>query len=221
VNQQYRPDPAAPDVFVLDDFQTNPDVAVSSSGGTVSGTVHLVAEGRLDDENTTFTTGPAFFNGFTEAAATDSTSGLVFDWDGSADVDLSFSVPEADKDVSRFSFLSFRACQVTRHALTVAALQDTTFLVELRDNAGHVSSANIGAWGGGIEEPYQRTGCGTGAAGWGNEFETIRIRLTDLQHDGSGLDLTDLAAVTFRFGPSFSSPAMGRLGFDDLMFTGE
>ena len=94
-------------------------------------------------------------------------------------------------------------------------------MVELRDNAGHVSSANIGAWGGGIEEPYQRTGCGTGAAGWGNEFETIRLRLTDLQHDGSGLDLTDLAAVTFRFGPSFSSPAMGRLGFDDLMFTGE
>ena len=47
------------------------------------------------------------------------------------------------------------------------------------------------------------------------------MKLTDFQHDGTDIDLTDLAAVTFRFGPSFSSPAFGRLGFDDLMFTGE
>jgi hypothetical protein len=221
VNLQYRPQPGGPDTFVLEDFQTNPALNTSSSGGAVSGTVSLVAEGRLDDEDGAFTNGATPFNGFTEGASTDSTRGLVLAYDGSTDVDLSFALPAAQHDVSRFAFLSFRAAQVTRHPLTVAALQDTTFRVELRDGAGHVAGANIGAWGGGIEEPYQRTGCGTGSAGWGNEFETIRIRLSDLQHDGTDLDLTDLAAVTFRFGPSFSSPAFGRLGLDDLIFSGE
>lgn len=220
VNLQYRPTPVGQDTFVLDDFQSNPALDTSSSGGAVSGTVTLVAEGRLDDEDLAFTT-PMNFNGFTEANATDTTRGLVLQYDGSANVDLSFDLPAAQHDVSRFAFLTFRAAQVTRHPLNVAALQDTTFRVELRDGAGHVAGASIGAWGGGIEEPYQRTGCGTGSAGWGNEFETIRIRLTDLQHDGTELDLTDVTSVTFRFGPSFSSPASGRLGFDDLMFTGE
>jgi hypothetical protein len=217
-NLQYRA--SGPGVRVLDDFQTNPSTALSSSGGAVSATVTIVAEGRLDDENTNFTTDALSFNGFTEGAPADTTKGLVFQFDGTADVSLQFDVPAAQKDVSGFAFLTFRTAQATRHPLTIAALQDSTFTVELRDGAGHTSQVNIGAWGGGIEEPYQRTGCGIGT-GWGNEFETIRIRLTDLVHGTAGLDLTDLTSVTFRFGPTFSSPAFGRFGLDDLQFTGE
>jgi hypothetical protein len=220
VNLQYRPDPTVPDVFVLDDFQTNPDLELSSSGGTVAGSVSFIAEDRLDDGDNNFTWNGGRLNGFSEASATDSSRGLVIEYDGSTDVDLSFSMPPDVHDVSRYAYFQFRATQVTRHPLTIAALQDTNFTVELRDGAGHVSTVGTGTWGGGIAEPYQRGGCGTGF-GWGNEFETIRIRLSDFTHDGSGLDLTDLSAVTFRFGPSFSSPAMGRLGFDDLMFTSE
>ena len=220
VNLQYRPSAQVPDVFVLDDFQTNPSTALSSSGGSVSGTVTILGEGRMDDENTNLTSDGSTWNGFTEAAASDSSKGLVFSYDGSANVSLEWGMPGGTKDVSNFSYFQFRACQATRDALTIAALQDTTFLVELRDAAGHTSSVNIGAWGGGVEEPYQRASCGVGA-GWGNEFETIRFRINDLIHGSSGLDLTHLAAVTFRFGPSFSSPAMGALGMDDLQFTGE
>jgi len=220
VDLQYRPSTLDPGVFVLDDFQSNPSTAVSSSGGSVTGTVTILAEGRMDDSNTNFTTGAGNWNGFTEAAASDTSKGMSFSYDGSSDVFLEFGMPGATKDVSNEAYFQFRACQVTRDALTTASLQDTTFVVELRDAAGHTSSVDIGAWGGGIEEPYQRTSCGIGA-GWGNEFETIRIRLNDLIHGSNGLDLTHLASVTFRFGPSFSSPSMGALGMDDLQFTGE
>src|SRR5262249_50273984 len=48
VNVQYRPSTLVPGVFVLDDFQSNPSTTVSSSGGAVSGTVNIVAEGRMD-----------------------------------------------------------------------------------------------------------------------------------------------------------------------------
>ena len=65
---------------------------------------------------------------------------------------------------------------------------------------GTTSTMNIGAYGGGLEELYQRTGCGTGA-GWSNEFETIRLGLAAYLNNGSGLDLTDIVAVRFEFGP--------------------
>ena len=130
---------------------------------------------------------------------------------------LDFGLVPAAQDGSRFTHVSLRACQTTRHPLTTATLGDLTFTVTLVDQDGVESSINIGAWGGGIEEPYQRTGCGTGT-GWGNEFETVRIRLEDFRADASGIDLTRLATVSLRFGPSWGSPS-GRLGLDDVEFT--
>jgi hypothetical protein len=122
------------------------------------------------------------------------------------------------QDARGFAYVSFRTAQVTRHPYTTAELGDTTFTVELSDLDGHSSSLGVGAYGGGIEEPYQRGGCGTGF-GWGNEFETIRLRLADFlelgAQDGSELDLSRLARVTFRFGPGFGSAA-ARLGLDDI-----
>ncbi len=207
---------AAEGTFVLDDFQTNTATGTSSSGGTVGGSATIVGEGRLDDEDSAFTWDGDVFNGFTHGQASDSTRGLVVEYAGNFDVDLEFGLPGGAADVSGWEWLSFRAAQATRHPLTIAALQDSTFTVELRDGAGQTAAVEIGVYGGGAEEPYQRTSCGTGA-GWGNEFETIRIRLADFTR-GNDLDLHDLAAVTFRFGPSFSSPASGRLGLDDLQF---
>jgi hypothetical protein len=75
----------------------------------------------------------------------------------------------------------------------------------------------VAAYEAGLEEPYQRTGSGSGA-GWQNEFETIRIRLTDFLHNGSGLDLSNVVAVRLDVGPSFGS-AEGRLGLDDVMLS--
>ena len=102
---------------------------------------------------------------------------------------------------------------------TIAELGDLTFTVTLRDGSGTTSSVDIGAYGGGVEEPYQRDGAGEGV-GWFNEFETIRIRLTDFLTNGSGLDLTDVEAVRLDFGPSFGSNE-GRLGLDDVELTND
>ena len=91
---------------------------------------------------------------------------------------------------------------------------DLTFNVTLRDGIGTTSSINIGAYGGGLEKPYQRSG------GWHNEMEVIRIRLTDFLTNGSGLDLTDIVAVRFDVGPSWGSDE-GRIVVDELMLTND
>ena len=98
-------------------------------------------------------------------------------------------------------------------------LEDLIFTVTLADDAGQSSSIGIGVYGGGIEEPYQRGGFGTGS-GWQNEFETIRIRLDDFQRNGQALDLQNLRSVRFEFGSVHGSPE-GRLAFDDIEFVKE
>ena len=202
--------------FVIDDYQSNHGSGLSSSGGSVSYDVQNLTEGRLDDGNTTFswtTSDP--MNGMTHASseATDDSRGVVFDWDDT-DRFYEFEIVADARDISEYDYLSFRACQGTRHPRTTSELGDLTFTVTLRDGSGVWSGIDIGAYGGGIEEPYQRSG------GWHNEFETIRIRLTDFLTNGTGLDLTDIEAVRFECGPSFGSPE-GRLGLDEVELTND
>ncbi|MFH0944610.1 MAG: hypothetical protein V2A76_05375, partial [Planctomycetota bacterium] len=205
--------------FVIDDFESNSSPILSSSGGAVNFTVTDLSEGHLDDGNTTFNhdAGDAF-NGFTMDGSSDNSNGIVFSYDGAVDRSMTFDLIPDQADVTRFAYLSFRAAQGTRHPNTTAYLGDTTFRVSLIDGAGAESSIGIGAYGGGIEEPYQRGGCGTSGVGWNSEFETIRIRLADFQNNGSPLDLTDIAAVRFDFGATFGTPS-GRIGLDDLELT--
>lgn len=194
--------------LVIDDFQSIPSPSMSSSGGAVFGTVAELYENRLDDNNGTFfwvVSDP--MNGMTHAGPSDTSRGIVFEW--GANANLEFEVVPGLADWSGHAYLSFRACQGTRHPYTLAADEDLTFEVVLEDGSGTTSRIGIGVYGGGIEQPYTRAG------GWQNEFETIRIRLTDFLAEGSGLDLEDVAAVRFEFGPSHGS-AVGRLGFDDL-----
>jgi hypothetical protein len=205
--------------FIIDNFQVNPAAVLSSSGGTVSGTIQNATEGRLDDENTVFTNTTQPFNSFTGGSASDLTKGLVFEWDGVGDRTLTFAITGAGTNATNWEFLTFRAAQASRDNFTIVALEDVTFDVTLTDGSANSSTINIGVYGGGIEEPYQRTGCGTGA-GWAAEMESIKIRLTDFKNNGSGLDLTDLASVTFTFGPGAGS-SVGRIGFDDLELTSD
>ena len=51
-------------------------------------------------------------------------------------------------------------------------------------------------------------------------METIRIRPTDFLTNGSGLDLTDIAAVRLDVGPSYGSNE-GRIVIDELMLTSD
>ncbi len=214
VDREYTEGPGG-GVFVLDDFQSEPSLLVSSSGGAVTHDVQNPWEGRLDDTDGTFTWQASDpMNGMSRGRPDDINKGLVFDWSLGTDRFLEFEVVSAARDFSQYTYLSFRACQGTRHPETVAELEDLTFTITLRDAGGAIGSINFGAYGGGIEEPYQRTGSGSGA-GWQNEFETIRIRLTDFLHNDSGLDLTDVEAMRFEFGAAHGS-ARGRVGFDDL-----
>ncbi len=215
VDLTYRGDPA--EGFVIDDFEANPGAGVSSSGGAVTFTVTDLFEGGLQDGDGVFTHDPADpMNGMTFAAAGDARRGVAFTYDG-LDRLLAFEVVPEARDFTRFGELSFRACQSTRHPLTVGDVGDTTFAVTLRDAAGTASTIRIGLSGGGLEEPYQRTGCGLGT-GWANEMETTVLRLADFLTDASGLDLRHVVAVEFAFGPSFGTPS-GRLGLDDVLLS--
>ena len=203
--------------LVIDDFQTNPAPNVSSSGGAVIADVDNLVEGRLDDADSSFTPSASDpMNGMTEGSALDTTRGVVFGWNG-GDRSLVFEVPPPVRDVHGYGHLSFRAAQLTRDVLTTAELGDLNFEVALRDANGLRVVIRIGAYGGGVEEPYQRTTCG-GGVGWGNEFETVRIPLADYARANSAIDLAAIRSVEFLFGPTHGSN-QARLGLDDLEFT--
>ncbi len=212
VTYEFQEGPDA--TLVIDNFQEEPSPHLSSSGEEVYWTVRDLTEGRLDDANTSLgwtTQDP--MNGMTRAArAQEQARGIVFMWQEPGV--LEFDIPSAERNLADDEYLSFRACQGTRHPSTVSVLEDTTFAVTLIDEAGGEGTIGIDAYGGGIEEPYQRTGLGSGA-GWSNEFETIRIRLTDFLADGGGLDLARVEVIRFEFGEAPYSP-QGRLGLDDV-----
>ncbi len=209
---QEAPGPAK---LVLDDFQSNPSPFLSSSGRAVVPTFEL-SEGLLDDANNSFTWNELdVMNGMTLAGFGDASSGVTFGWD-MVDESLTFELPPGT-DLGQFSHLSFRAAQASRDPLTNAERGDLDFSVQVVDADLDTSTIAISAYGGGIEEPYLRRNCGTGA-GWANEFETIRIPLGDFLAEGRPLDLGRAVAVSFLFGPSHGS-AQGRIGLDEIEFT--
>ena len=83
----------------------------------------------------------------------DNSRGAVMSADGLGDYELTYSLETQQRDLSDFRFLQFRAAQATRHPLTTTDIADLTFSVALEDGTGAASSINIGAYGGGVEEP--------------------------------------------------------------------
>ena len=226
VSHEYRdgsvnPDGTAKGNFIIDDYQTQPGTGVSSSGAAVTFDVENLTEDRLDDNNSNFTWNASDpFNGATQASASDSSRGVVFDWtDQNRFYEWEVVLGQRDFTDNPYDFtdnlyLSLRGAQGTQHPNTLAVLGDLTFSVTLRDTVGTSSTINIGAFGGGLEQPYQRSG------GWHNEMETIRIRITDFLNNGSGLDLSDIEAIRLNVGPSWGSDR-GRIVVDELMLTND
>jgi hypothetical protein len=213
-SKEYR-EPLALGHFVIDDFQTQTSLGVSSSGAAVTRSVFNAVEGLMRDQDGSFNFSAAVpMNGMTRYDDSgDDGRALVFDWPSPGSYFLEFAVPTAAMDMSDDAYLSFRACQGTRHPETDLLDGPVEFTVTLRDTGGTTSSIRTGLYGD-ITRTYERTGSGSGA-GWANEFSTVRLRLTDFLVDGSGLDLTGVEAVRFEFGAGFGS-VRGRLGFDDL-----
>jgi hypothetical protein len=207
--------------IIIDDYQSQFGTGTSSIGSPVTFTVQNLTEGVLNDTNTDFTwttTDP--FNGATQAGSTDALTvrsddqrGVVFDWTGNNRF-YEWEIPVGERDFSDNLFLSLRGAQGTRHPNTLADTADLTFKITLRDGVPTSSSISIGAFGGGFEQPFDRSG------GWHNEMETVRIRLTDFLNNGSGLDLTNVVAVRLDVGPAHGSPE-GRIVIDDLMLSND
>jgi len=216
VDKEYQPGPDAGSM-VIDDFQSQPSPAVASSGASVLATVSGTFEGLLRDTDGVLTsTSGDPMNGMTRVrpGSADDPRGVVFGWTGPAFFE--YTLTPALRDASGMDLLSFRAAQITRHPSTIAELADLSFTVTLVDRAGVSASIDFGVYGGGAEEPYQRTGEGTGA-GWASEFETIEIPLADFLRDGGGPDLSDLDRVRLEFGPGFGADE-GRIAIDDVAF---
>ena len=213
VTNECRPNPSDTNVYIIDDYQTAESENISSSDGAVSFTVDNLTEGRLDDNNLYFNwTSSDPFNGATQAGPEDDSRGVVFDWDNT---DLYYEweiIPEV-QDFSKYTYISFRGAQGTQHPYTLEVLGDLTFSLTLRDGNNVSRSINIGAYGGGLEQPYQRQG------GWHNELERIRIRITDFMTGGADFDLINIVAVRIDVGPSWGSNE-GRIVVDELMLSG-
>ena len=230
MNDSFRPPAIGPQVLVsttfrpgindyigiIDDFQEHDELEVSSSGGVVSADVGHAYEGLLDDNNSTFNyVASDPMNGMTYVAGQQGWErGMVFDWENKRY--LEFEVVETLQDFTAYDYLSFRACQGTRHPQTTALNGPLSFSATLRDLDGVESTIDLGVYGR-INRPYLRQGYGQGQ-GWANEFNTVRIRLTDFETDGSGVNLKQVAALRFDFGEAYGS-TMGRVGLDDVLLS--
>ncbi|MBL8857164.1 MAG: hypothetical protein JNL28_01485 [Planctomycetes bacterium] len=213
VDLMYREDPAIGN-FIVDDFQVADGPGISSSGAAMVWNMPSLVEGRFDDANGDFsfnTVDP--MNGITLGGPADNTRGIVFEW-GTSGGYLSFDLVPAAQDLNPFPFISFRAAQLTRAPNTLAELYDLTFSIRLADGDGTESTIHFGTYGGGIEEPYLRSGCGTGI-GWGADFETVRVPVRDFLREGVPLNLAQITRIDFLFGEPYGS-SVGRLAFDDL-----
>ena len=212
VDLTYRPElPGAK--LVIDDFQTVSETNRASSGSRVVFDVTDLHEGLMSDNGSVFTHDPADpMNGMVRAKPGDPSRGVIFSF--AKDAQLGYVLAPGLGDWRAFDWLSFRACQAARHPDTLADDGDTVFEVGLWDGAGNHATISIGAYGGGVEEPYPRNGCGDGV-GWFNQFETIRLRLDDFTRAGSDVDLGNVVGLAFLFGPSRGTP-MGRLALDDV-----
>ncbi|MEQ1571724.1 MAG: hypothetical protein ABMA64_39210, partial [Myxococcota bacterium] len=126
--------------WVIDDFQTHPELDRSSSGEAVTGTVSLWAEGALDDRNGQLTADPGdVMNGMTGSDGdTDPARGMVVEWSDGDDLLLDFALPADHRDLTDVAGLSLRACQATRAAATVALGGPLSFGVGLVDGSGAV-----------------------------------------------------------------------------------
>jgi hypothetical protein len=215
LSNQWLPAASARKV-VIDDFQAEPDPAVSSSGGSVTATVASLQEGMLDDENTRLAWDGDPFNGMTWAHGDDparAERGIVFDWAPDSPGTLAFSLPAAAQDLGSGGYVSFRVCQGTRHPSTNSLNDLLSFSVVLVDSAGTESAIDFGVYGR-VPQPFARTGGGSGT-GWSNEFSTVRVPIWDFTAERPDLDLSALTTLRFDVGPDHGSPA-GRVGLDDV-----
>jgi hypothetical protein len=209
VSQEYR-NGSEDGTAYIDDYETETGTGTSSSGGSVTYNVSNLTEGRLDDNNSSFSWSASDpFNGATQDGPNDTGKGVVFDWNGT-DQYYEWSVIPDLQNFANWKYLGVRGAQGTQHPYTLQTNGILTFTITLRDGNNNTSSISTGAYGGGFGMPYARSG------GWHNEMRRIRIRTSDFLANGSPLDLTNIVAVRLNVGPSWGTN-QGRIVIDEMM----
>lgn len=203
------------EALIIDDFQATPDPLRASSGAPVTTDVEELYEASLADLDGLLAWSEADpMNGMTEVAyPSDDARGVVFGWQQEAS--YAYELPSSVSDWSGRRWLSFRACQGTRHPYTVELDGPLDLSVTLVDGAG-VAVTVPAAIETSIAPSYQRRGRGTGdGRGWVNAWSTVRLPLDDFRVGGVPLDLADIRELRFELGGAGDAP-LGRLGLDDI-----
>ncbi len=198
---------------VLDDFQTEYDTNISSTGAAVECDADGLVEGRLKDGDQLmgWSDGDPF-NGMTHNATRgDDARGAVFSWTAGSAPSWAVAVPAALADTSPWSVVSFAVTQRSRHPLTTSWGWAIAFGVTLVDADGAEATVDF-ADQALVPTPYARLGLGAGR-GWANEFVTVRIPLADFR----GVDLHNLARLRLDLGEAHGAPE-GALGLDSVEF---
>ena len=153
-------------------------------------------------------------NGMTQAGFDyDENRGLVFHWDTGDTGSITWLVPDEMQDFTQFTWISFRAAQISRHPNTTELDGSLTMTLVLVDGIGKeqaIPHAELGQ----LTPPYARSY--SGGQGHSNEFNTIRLRISDFASGSSQVNLSDISAVRLRVGGSAGSP-VGAIGIDDLV----
>jgi hypothetical protein len=183
---------------VMDDYESNPNVLLASSGAAVAPTVANIAEAPL-------TSSTAATQRFYQA-----TQGVVFDWASSAGYKF---VPTAPIDF-RGAALSFRIAQQPLAAQTILLNGPLTLGVRVSDGVNS-SAVTLAAWGAaGSVYPSSAYVPGltltTKAA-----FETRVVPWWAFSANGSAVDLNHITEISFEFGGIATSPT-GRIAIDDV-----
>jgi len=213
ITNEFRPDPDG-DAVAIDDFQSENSSSTASSGSTVSFTVTDVLEGELEDGNGNLQWSSSDpMNGMTQGCCSgDNNRGVIFQFD--EDATVSWTLHSTVTDWTPFEMLSLRAAQGTRHPNTMSLDDDLSFSIRVVDSSGNAAELWLGQLGE-VTRPYPRTGLG-GGVGWSNEFNTMRVRLSDLTEINPALDLSVMAEFHIELGPSYGSET-GRLAIDDIL----
>jgi hypothetical protein len=210
----YRPDPDG-DLRVLDDFQSAGPMDASAAGDLVILDVDGTYEGYLADwDSTIYYSSSDVMNGMTQAGFDyDENRGFVFRWGIGDSGRITWLVPDSMADFTRYTWFSFRAAQISRHPNTVLLGGSLSMTVVLVDGTGKeqaIPHAELG----GITPPYARSYAG--GVGHSNEFNTIRLRISDFGSGSSQVDLRDISAVRLVVGEDAGS-SVGAIGIDDLV----
>ncbi|GDX79955.1 hypothetical protein LBMAG42_17660 [Deltaproteobacteria bacterium] len=201
---------------VLDDFQTEHDADVSSSGTVVTCTADMLLEDQLRDRDKVLAWSEDDpMNAMTHNGLPgDEAWGAVFSWSESSAPFWAVEVPESLSDSTPWTTISFSVAQRSRHPETDNWGGAMAFGVTLVDQDGVESTVDF-ADQALVPFPYARLGNGTGR-GWANEFVTVRINLADFTV-GSEIDLAQLAEVRLDFGEAHGAPS-GAVGLDSVEF---